>query len=263
MAGCRSLILLSLGLVALSSAHADYSLQDLGINVNGTVTDASLGGNPFAVSGVNSAGFNSTTGLGTLTYTFNPGAAGTYFVDFFLDPQGGVTYYNEYGIVGGSAAAGTSYQIDDSFQGTIFNNFEGNTFDNSNDLPGTTSNYANACGYVSGGSCNGDVALGLGFSFSLTSTQEAVITLGATTTNPGGFYLDDVHPVDPNNAAVADYFLQGSESTQSVTCTVNCGPPPPPPPTPEPAGEALVGGGVLLAGVLLRKLRRKSNGLAK
>jgi hypothetical protein len=250
MVGCRSLFLLSLSLVALSSARADYALTDLSINVNGTVTNNI--GNPSTASGLDVSGLSvgpTGTGLGSAIYTFNPGAAGTYFVDFFWDEAAGVPFWNEHGIVNGSPAAGVSYQIDDSFAGAIFSNFTSNSFDNTNDLPGTNDNYSKTCS----ASCNGDVALGLGFSFTLTSTQEAILTLTGSASNPGGFYLEDVHPVDGSNSAEADFFLQGSELIQGS------GGPPPPPPSPEPAGEALLGGGVLLAGVLLRKLRQKSN----
>jgi hypothetical protein len=251
MAGCRSLFLLSLSLVALSSARADYALTDLSINVNGTVTNNL--GNPSTVSGLDVSGLSvglTGTGLGSAIFTFNPGAAGTYFVDFFWDEAVGVPFWNEYGIVNGSPAAGVSYQIDDSFAGTIFPNFTNNSFDNANDLPGTTDNYAKSC---SGSNCNGDVALGLGFSFTLTSKQEAILTLTGSASNPGGFYLEGVHPVDGSTSTEADFFLQGSELIQGS------GGPPPPPPSPEPAGEALLGGGVLLAGVVLRKLRLKFN----
>src|ERR1022692_4676875 len=122
-------------------AFAAPSLQDFAINVNGTFTDGD-----FTVSGINASGFDQNTGLGQLVFTYSPGAAGNYFVDFYFDNSLHVPFYNEYGIVNGSAAAGVTYQIDSPYSdanrvGTIYANTQNNALDNTNHIPGTLSNF--------------------------------------------------------------------------------------------------------------------------
>src|SRR3974377_2395085 len=109
-----------LGLVLVPAALADSSLQESLIVVNGTQYH-----NTFAVPGLNSGGFDTTTGLGTLSLVFNPGP-GTFSVLGYFDIEAGVPFYNEFGIVNGSAGAGQSYQIDDPNFGTIFGNTQAN-----------------------------------------------------------------------------------------------------------------------------------------
>jgi hypothetical protein len=213
-------------------------------NVNGsTQTDYSGGG-------FNTAGFNQTTGLGTLTFTFNPGAAGTYSFDSFFDLELSTPFYNEFGTASGSTATGQSWEIGDSFASSIYNDVTtGGPLSNSNMLPGGTSNFLNDC---TASNCNGDAAMAMGFQFGLTGTQEAVITLNFSTTNPGGtgLVLDQTHPVDPANSTQTDVYFTGSEVTQAATT-----PPPPPPTVPEPSTFLLVGAG--LGGLLLTKMRSR------
>src|SRR4029077_6157436 len=98
---------------------------------------------------MNTAGFNSTTGLGTLTLTFNPGVAGNYFFDAFFDEQLHIPFYDEFGAVGGVPGAGISWQIDEpefgdaNRVGTIFTNTSNNGLDNTNHIPGILSNDGN------------------------------------------------------------------------------------------------------------------------
>jgi hypothetical protein len=227
---------------ATASFAGSISLQEMGINVNGAVTDTGLaGGNPFTVSGVNASGFDQDTGLGTLTFTYNPGTAGSDYVDFFLDPELSVPFYNEYGAVNGSLPPGISYQIDDPYLGSIYNNFSSGTLNNTNSIPGQVDNYLGTC---SGANCNGDVSLALGFNFTLQSGYEAVITLDATTTNPGGFSLQQVHPIDPNNPTATDYYLSENISIQPVVVGS----------VPEPGSLLLAGSAVAaLAFMLIRR----------
>lgn len=226
---------------ATASFAGSISLQEMGINVNGTVTDTGAGGDPFTVSGVNASGFDQDTGLGTLTFTYNPGTAGSDYVDFFLDPELSVPFYNEYGAVNGSLPSGISYQIDDPYLGSIYNNFSAGTLDNTNHIPGQVDNYLGTC---SGSSCNGDVSLALGFNFTLQAGYEAVITLDATTTNPGGFSLQQVHPIDPNNPTATDYYLAENISIQPVVVGG----------VPEPGSLLLAGSAVIaLAFMLIRR----------
>src|SRR5271165_3189138 len=174
----------------VTSAYPD-SLQDWEFNVNGATYYPS-GGSTFAsVPGLDASAFSSATGLGTFELTFSPGAAGNYYVGaFFFDPAS-VPFYNEYGIVNGSAAAGQSWQIDipqydatsaNNGAGTIIDNLAAGTLDDTNSITGTTSNYLNDCGANTLGgtpntSCNDLVSMALGFNFSLAAGQSEVITL--------------------------------------------------------------------------------------
>ena len=89
--------------------------------------------------------------------------------------------------------------------------------------------------------------MSLGFSFTLTATQEAIITVNARTTNPGGFYLEQSHPVDANNStAPLNLFLNGGVSIQDLSGG---------PSVPEPGYWPILGIALaLIAGI---KLRRK------
>jgi hypothetical protein len=216
------------------------SLQDLAVNVNGTTADYNNlldpHGDPTLLPGMNASGFSSYTtgdtlgtGLGSLVYTFNPGAAGSYFVNFYLDDSAGTPFYNEFGAQAGAAPAGMSWeiaQVNPTVGGITF--YHGpaagdptdstqsfpNTLDNTNHVPAGSTNFGNNCTvsqFVP--ACNADVALALGFNFVLAAGQQAVITINSSTTNPGGFYLEQSHPVDPNNpGSQTNLFLNGSIS---------------------------------------------------
>ncbi len=252
----RTVILAITALLFALPAFSD--LQDWEFNVNGTDYFPANGDTFSSVPGLNSSAFNSTSGLGTLTLTFNPGSAGNYYVGaFFFDPVA-TPFYNEYSAVNGSAAAGQSWQIDipqydatslNHGNGTIVDNLAAEALDNTNHIPGTTSNYLSDCGANGGGaanaSCNDLVSMAQGFNFTLASNQEEVITLVLSSNNPGRFTLEDIHPVDGSNATAADIFYSGSAVTQPVGVS----------PVPEPASWTLLAG---VAGVLAFALRRRA-----
>jgi hypothetical protein len=247
----------------VTSAYPD-SLQDWEFNVNGTTYYPSQPSTFASVPGLNAGGFNSATGLGTFQLTFSPGAAGTYFVGaFFFDPVG-VPFYNEYGIVNGSAAAGQSWQIDnpqyDAISlnhgaGTIIDNLAAGTLSNTNYITGTTSNYLHDCGANGGGaantSCNDLVSMAMGFSFTLAAGQSETITLNLSSTNPGGFSLEDFHPVDGNNKSAAGVFYSGTAVTGGGG----------PPHVPEPGSGSLAAMAVAVWALVNRKrFLRKQEG---
>ncbi len=231
------LIRLGFTLVAagiFATAAFASSLQDFEINVDGTFYAPFYGDTLAEVPGLDTSGFNATTGQGTLTLTFDPGTAGTFNIGaWFFDPVG-VPFYNEYGQVNGAPDAGQSYQIDipeydatsnNLGSGTIVDNLEAGTLDDTNSVPGTTDNYLFQCGAnTSGGTANPDcndlVSMAMGFSFSLLANQEEVITLDLSPTDPGGFSLEDVHPVDGSNTSASAIFYSGSAST---VCASDCG----------------------------------------
>ena len=257
-----ALALIYVGLLAPTAFPASISLQDFAVNVNGTTADYNNLADPdptMLTFGMNAAGFNTTTGLGSITYSFS-GAPGSYFVNFYFDLSASAPFFNEYGAVNGAAPAGTSFEIAEVnpsvggiqfFNGT--NESFANVLDDTNHVPVGNTNFLNNCTVKP---CNGDVAMALGFNFTLTSGQSAVITLGTSATNPGGFNLEDIHPVDPANAAAAAIFLNGSISVGGS------GPPPPPPSAPEPGSLPLLATIAAIAAAVAyrRKLGSRTEG---
>jgi hypothetical protein len=251
-------VVLAALLIAATPAFSD-ELQDWEFNVNGTDYYPAAGDTFASVPGLSSGGFNSTTGLGTFTLTFDPGVAGSYSIGaWFFDPVA-VPFYNEYGAANGSAASGESWQIDvpdydsdSNHTGDIISNLEAGTLNNTNEIPGTSDNYLSECptGVQTASSCNDAVSMALGFNFTLTSDQEEVITLSLSATNPGGFTLEDIHPVDGNNSSAAEVFYSGSAVTQASCVGPNCGPPPP---IPEPASWSLVATAIAFVTIGMRR----------
>ena len=232
-------------LCAALAPQARADLQDFALNINGTSYDYNNLADPYPAPGLNVAGFNTTTGLGTLQLTFNPGVPGSYFVNFYYDFEVGVPFFNEYGVVNGSPSAGISWEIagvNPSTGGFTF--FDGtsesfnNSLTNTNYVPGTSTNFLNNC--AAGASCNADVALALGFSFTLPSGDEAILSVLSGTSNPGGFNLQQIHPIDPANSSASSEYLSEGLLIQPV------GPPPPPPTVPEPTSWILLGTAVAL-----------------
>jgi hypothetical protein len=215
--------------IAATPAFSDPALQDWEFNINGTDYYPAGGATLSTVPGLVFSG-NATTGVGTYTETFSPGAAGSYSFGFWVWDPASVPFYNEYGKVNGSAASGESFQIDNpeydvapsgnlpAGSNTILDNLASGALNNTNYIPGTTSNYLNSCGTNGGGAadstCNGDVSMALGFVVALTSSQEAVVTWTVGTSNPGGFSVEDIHPADGNNTSQATLFLSGSAIAQ-------------------------------------------------
>jgi hypothetical protein len=222
------LLLTGLG-AARALADPIPSLQEISLNANGTFSDSGTTANFFtAISGLNASGFNTSTGLGTLTYTYT-GAAGNAFVNFFVDEEVGVPFYNEFGSTGGgSPAAGEKWEIGDSFASSIYSDVQNNSLTNSNLLPEGASNYLGTCT----GACNGDAATALGYSFNLLAGDEETLSLTISLTAPAsGFYLDQTNPQDGTNGGnQSDVYF----SLNELQTALNNGPPPPPPPPPPP-----------------------------
>jgi PEP-CTERM motif len=225
-------------------ASADTtSIQSVLFNVNGTqYTD-------YSAPGMSTVAWNQTTGLGTLTFTYNPGP-GSFFFDVFFDHSLNLPFFNEYGTVNGAPAAGQTYQIGDSFSSSIYPNVQaGGALPNTNTLPGQASNFGGNC---AGANCNGDAALAMGFSFVLAAGEQEVITLNVSHTNPVGvFNLQQTHPVDPANpntsGAPLNLYFTGSAATIPACVGDACNA------VPEPNSVILLA----VMGIVLMAVRRK------
>jgi hypothetical protein len=205
----------------------------------------------FGLACCGDASGGTTPGLGTISWTIV--GAGTYTVNMYFDYDAAVPDFNEFGVVNGSAPSGVGYEIFNANStssdiqlfgatGTPGAEVYG-TPNNTNEVPGTGSNFLADCTTAG---CNADVGLALSYTFTIGADQKEVLTAIASTTNPGGFSIEDVHPVDSNNAAETDVFLTGSEVTEAIGTS----------PTPEPASGLLLGA-AMLALVGAARLRRK------
>ncbi len=244
------LAVIFLGLFASTAFPA--SLQDWEFNINGTDYYPS-GGASFA----SIPGLVVTTNATSTTYTvtFNPGAAGNYYVGaFFYDPAG-VPFYNESGLANGSAASGQQWQIDvpeydvnsaNHPSPTILDNLANGALDDTNHVPGGGNNYLNNC---VGATCNDFVSLATGYHFTLGANQEEQVSFVVSSTNPGGFSVEDIHPVDGSNTTAADVFLSATAATVNTGGGGTPG-------TPEPSTFGLFG---MASGVIGFMLMRRRN----
>jgi hypothetical protein len=257
--------------LAAPRAHADTTdLYDLALSTSTGITadwEDGAANNPLSYVSTTMVccgdGTGGTTpGLGTLSYTFNPGPSTptAYTVSLYFDYDVSTPFFNEYGAINnaGSAQSGISYEIFNGDTtssnivlfgacGTAGCEVYGNA-DDLNNVPGTTSNYLASC---TGADCNADVAMALTYSFTLDPGQQAVLSAASSLTNPGGFSLETLHPVDPDNSSASQLYLTGSYTIGPVG-----GAPPPPPPIPEPSTWVLLG--TAFAFVAVRGARRKA-----
>lgn len=180
------LALAAFGLGATAASAATIDLFEYAFNVNGTVTS---GGAP---AGVNIAGFNTSTGLGTINFTTSTDGAHSFlaFFDHEID-EATNTFFNEYGNTSGLPASGQSWEIDEpgySF-GDIYTNFTNGTLDNNNGVPQDTPD---------------DVSMAMGWNFFLAADETATITMTLSASQPNnGFYLAQY---DPDSQASIYFF---------------------------------------------------------
>ena len=208
------------------AADAGSVLFEWALNIDGTVSD-SLAGDPVP-AGANTAGFDFTTGLGTMLVTVS--GAGLHYVSLFLDHEideaiNGFT--NEYGEALGVPAAGKTWEIDEPGYvfGNIFANFGASALDNTNAVPIGAPD---------------DVSMAAAWAFTLAAGETATVTLAVSTTDPGGFRLAQTDPA----SAETIYFRNGLTITGDGQ-------------VPEPASGVLllIGAGVLGLAVRMRRGR--------
>lgn len=165
-----------------SAAFSGPSLHDWAFHINGDIYKRSFP----AFSDFSS--FDQATGLGTIVIHFESGLAGDYSFIAFFDHEMDETengFTNEFGEAVGTPAAGQSWEIDEPGYrfGNIYSHVQGGSLDGTNGVPETAKD---------------DVSLGLGWNFSLTSTDRGRISLFITQNAgeipPGFFYLRHVDP---------------------------------------------------------------------
>ena len=160
-----------------ATCQAGVLLADYKINVDGL---------PPLPGVVNLAGFNTTTGLGTVTATFN--SPGTYYFGFFVDhdiDDDANTFYNEFGSVNGTQPSTLSWEIDEPgfLFGDIDDNFANSLLDSINGVPSTSPD---------------DVSMALAWKFTVGVDEQAIIKMTVSQTAPAsGFYLTQT---DPNSS---------------------------------------------------------------
>lgn len=233
-------VLLFLCVCMVPAALADdTSLQSSLIVINGTPYADTL-----SVPGViSSSGFGATTspyggtsvyGAVTVTLTNSGSSAENVSVDGFFDDELSVPFWNEYATVNGTAGCGAgctqNYEVGDPIFSNIVNDTASDTLSNSNGIPQGSDNFGLTCT----SSCNGDVSFAMGFDFTIQAGQTDTVEFLISTSNPGGFNIEQTHPVDGANTSAVNAFFSGSVTPGAVG-------PPPPPGMPEPGTIFMLG----------------------
>ena len=171
----------------------DSFIQDIQVNENGSDIEGwnltgTLPGNVAPSSSI-----DTPTGLGTITITYNPGAAGNYYIDTLIDEEVGTPFFNEYTSTSGTAPLGesweTGYISDATGTGPIYTDASRTTGDGlsgANNADGNTSSYPLNCtnNPSLGTVCNGDAVVALGEDFSLDATSYETITITVSDSAP-------------------------------------------------------------------------------
>ena len=257
-----AVLLLGVGSLRSFGQAPDATNQDEEWNIDGSVTGYSYNGTvPLnVVDNILSAG-----GTGTVTITIT-GACSSCFVDTLIDDEVGTPFDNEYASTSGTPTTGAwteSYEagylndMPNELSSKIYLDNALGSLSNSNNTAGAAgaSNFLNGCVPGPNTPCNGDVAIALGAGFTTSAGEEEIITVTASTTNPGAgvFYIDQTNPEDITQTG-SDvnsniYFTETAveqaacDPNANCGCQVNCGGGPTV--TPEPSSWVLMATGLL------------------
>ncbi|HEY3381785.1 MAG TPA: PEP-CTERM sorting domain-containing protein [Vicinamibacterales bacterium] len=231
----RKLVLVLCAVLVLgfgaSAASADtIRLNDWILKINSATYDAI--GNPILPGNVNAAGFDFGTGLGTIVVSLS--TPGNYSLIGYFDHD--ITgdnnpWDNEWGVVHGAPVAGQSYQMDvpgcDPLVwdhcvplSSLYPNITAGALDNTNHVgsPGLF-----------------DVAMALGWNFSLDADHRAVLTFHIGETLPASaFFLNQHDPLPAGTQGQDIYYSSTLDIVETGPGVV-----------PEPSTMLLVGTGLI------------------
>ena len=202
------IIILFTGIIVTNAGAVEFRLSDWGFNIDGTtycysgscdkdVLDNGLIGGMGDIPGVDSSGFDVTTGLGTIV--INVTGPGHHTIVSFFDHDIDLSlngFTNETASVSGAPLTGQSWEIDEPGykKGDIFEHLKTST-------PATGSLLDYAIGKSTHGDTTfpDDVSMAMGWDFTVPAGSYGMVTLDLSTVTPSGaFYL--VHN-DPDSKA--------------------------------------------------------------
>lgn len=179
-----SLFTLALSSSFFTSAHAaTVGLFDYGFNIDTAITTPI---DPIPGE-INTAGFDFTSGLGSINITISGAGSHSFFAFFDHEIDAATnTYFNETGSSSGTLAAGQSWEIDEPgyFNGDIYNNFQDGLLDNAvgSSISGNTT-------------FPDDVSMAMGWDFNLADGENALISMILSDVAPtSGFFLTHSDP---------------------------------------------------------------------
>jgi hypothetical protein len=166
-------------LIGVSAARADVVLYDWCFNQNGNISLSCNGAGP-APAGFDATLVPATNGLGSASFTVNPGEFIAFYADYDLD-YARFGSFQDSAAVRGTLPAGWSYELDDPNVSNIFNDFSANLLTNGNNVS-TPAGPPDVC-------CDVSWALSIG-----GLASPSTVTFNITSTDPGsGFEIQQTN----------------------------------------------------------------------